>query len=85
MGLRQLVRNLILAVGALPTARTICTVLIGSGEGTLTVEDAVRGLVDGIGEAVDETEAGEDLALRSPGGSGPHRRARARACSADPP
>ena len=66
MGLRQLVRSLILAVGALPTARTICTVLIGSGEGTLTVEEAVRGLVDGISEAVEEIEASEDLAFVAP-------------------
>ena len=52
----------LLAVGALPTAPTISTVLIGSGEGTLTVE-TVHGLVDGIGETVEEIEASEDLAF----------------------
>lgn len=49
--LRRLVQNLYLAIGALRDAQTVCTVLIGSGEGTLTLPDAVHGLVDGLTEA----------------------------------
>jgi pimeloyl-ACP methyl ester carboxylesterase len=59
--LRRLVRELVVAVSALPNVRTVCSVLIGSGEGTLSVPEAVRGLLAGIGDAV--AEIGEDPAL----------------------
>ena len=57
--LRQLARSLMLAITALPDVRTVCSVLIGSGEGTLTVADAVRGLIAGVGEAVEELRPDE--------------------------
>ena len=50
--LQRLARNLTWAVAGLPAARTICTVLIGSGEGTLEVEQAVRGLFRGVADAL---------------------------------
>jgi pimeloyl-ACP methyl ester carboxylesterase len=64
--LRRVARSLILAIGALPTATTVCTVLIGSGEGTLTITDAVRGLLDGIDEAAAEIAASDELAFVAP-------------------
>ena len=64
--LRQLVRSLMFAVGGLPGAQTVGTVLIGSGEGTLSIADAVSGLVRGIGEAIDEMAASEDLRFVAP-------------------
>lgn len=56
-GLRRLVSGLVAAVSALPSAETVSTVLIGSGEGTLTVSQAVRGYIDGISDAADEIRA----------------------------
>jgi len=50
--LRRLTRELMLSVSLLPNASTVCTVLIGSGEGTLSIRDAVQGLADGIAEAL---------------------------------
>ena len=64
--LRQLVRSLMFAVGGLPEAQTVGTVLIGSGEGTLSIADAVSGLVRGMGEAIDEMAASEDLRYVAP-------------------
>jgi pimeloyl-ACP methyl ester carboxylesterase len=64
--LRRLVRGLILAVSGLPQARTICTVLIGSGEGTLTIQQAIRGFIEGIEDAVDEIAASEDDVFTAP-------------------
>ena len=64
--LRQLVRSLMFAVGGLPAAQTVGTVLIGSGEGTLSIADAVSGLVRGMGEAIDEMAASEDLRFVAP-------------------
>ena len=64
--LRQLVRSLMFAVGGLPDAQEVATVLIGSGEGTLSVADAVSGLVRGMGEAIDEMAASEDLRFVAP-------------------
>jgi hypothetical protein len=58
------VRELLYAVGALPGVRTVCTVLIGSGKGSLAVREAVGGLVQGIGEAV--AELGEGTVLNVP-------------------
>lgn len=65
-GLRQLVRSLMFAVGGLPEAQVVGTVLIGSGEGTLSIADAVSGLVRGMGEAIDEMAASEDLRFVAP-------------------
>jgi len=59
--LRLLYRELTLAVMALPKVNEICTVLVGSGEGTLSVERATRGLLEGIGAALaarDESAGG---------------------------
>jgi pimeloyl-ACP methyl ester carboxylesterase len=50
--LRLLARNLTWAIANLPRPRAICTVLIGAGEGNLTVPAAVRSLFMGIGDAV---------------------------------
>ena len=53
-GLRRLVGELVVAVTALPPARRVCAVLIGSGEGTLTIPQAVSGWLDGIADAAQE-------------------------------
>jgi pimeloyl-ACP methyl ester carboxylesterase len=65
-GLRRLVHNVAIAVTALPGVRTACSVLIGSGEGTLTVADAVRAYVEGIADAADEVIAGGDRVFGQP-------------------
>lgn len=46
--LRRLARNLSWAVGLMPSVRDVCTVLIGSGEGGLSVSESLRGLLQGI-------------------------------------
>ncbi len=51
MGLRRLYRSLAWTLMALPAERTVCTVLIGTGEGTLTVEAGVRSLLAGLDDA----------------------------------
>ena len=58
--LRLLWRSIVHTVGRLVDAPDVCTVLIGSGAGTLSVPQSVRGLVDGINEAF---EADPDLRL----------------------
>lgn len=65
-GLRRLVSGLVIAVSALPNVRTVCTVLIGSGEGTLTTAEAVRGYIEGISDAADEIAAGAELVFAAP-------------------
>ena len=50
-GLRRLVRSLVSTIGSLPSARTVSSVLIGSGEGTLSVQQAAFGLVRGLIDA----------------------------------
>jgi hypothetical protein len=50
--LRKMARNLVWATANLPGARTLCTVLIGSGANNLTVSEAVDGFVRGLAEAV---------------------------------
>lgn len=65
-GLRQLVNGLVIAVSALPSAETVSTVLIGSGEGTLTISQAVRGYVDGISDAADEIVASTERVFAAP-------------------
>jgi pimeloyl-ACP methyl ester carboxylesterase len=52
--LRRLIRELALSVALLPNAETVCTVLIGSGEGTLDVAAAVRGMLEGLADAFGE-------------------------------
>lgn len=64
--LRRLVSGMTVAVSALPHARTVCTVLIGSGEGTLTIPQAVRGLLEGINDAAIEIGASDELVFASP-------------------
>ena len=61
--LRRLARNLTWAVAGLPAVRTICTVLIGSGEGTLEVEQAVRALFLGLGDALAGAEVESPVRL----------------------
>ena len=50
----RLVRELVLSLGVLPNVRTVCTVLVGSGAGTLSIREAVGGLVRGICDAAGE-------------------------------
>ena len=59
--LRRVVKGIVLGIGALPTTRTVCTVLIGSGEGTLTVSEACRGLVVGIADALADARSSGTL------------------------
>jgi pimeloyl-ACP methyl ester carboxylesterase len=40
------------AISNLPAINTVCTVLIGSGEGTLSVQDSVFGLIRGIANSL---------------------------------
>ncbi len=44
----------------------MCTVLIGSGEGTLTIPQSVRGYVDGISDAADEIVASTERVFAAP-------------------
>jgi pimeloyl-ACP methyl ester carboxylesterase len=53
----RLVRELMLSLAVLPHVRTVCTVLIGSGAGTLSTREAVRGLVRGVSDALSEIAA----------------------------
>ena len=48
---RLLYRNLGWQLNAMPDARTLCTVLIGSGVGALDARRALRGLLDGLADA----------------------------------
>lgn len=50
--LRQLHHRLFWSVSSLPGKHTLCTVLIGSGEGALSTESAVRGLLTGIADGL---------------------------------
>ena len=52
--LRRLVRELVVSLSSLPNVKTVCSVLIGSGKGTLSISDAVLGLIDGIVEALSQ-------------------------------
>jgi hypothetical protein len=61
--LRLLARNLTWAVANLPRPRTICTVLIGAGEGNLDVPAAVRSLFLGIGDALVDAHVRTRLGL----------------------
>ncbi len=65
-GLRQLVRGMVIAVSELPSARTVCTVLIGSGEGTLTIAQAVREYIEGIFDGADEIAAATERVFAAP-------------------
>ena len=49
---RRLMRELAFAVGALRTSSIVAMVMVGSGEGTLSISEAVRGLVEGLGDAL---------------------------------
>jgi hypothetical protein len=50
--LRRLTRNLTWAVTALPQIETVCTVLIGSGAGNLSIPVALDGMVSGLRDAL---------------------------------
>jgi pimeloyl-ACP methyl ester carboxylesterase len=52
--LRALARSLTWAVANVPGARTTCCVLIGSGDGNLSVADSVVGMFRGMAEALAE-------------------------------
>ena len=65
-GLRRLVHGLVIAVSALPKAEIVCTVLVGSGEGTLTISQSVRGFIDGISDAADEIVASSERVFVTP-------------------
>jgi len=49
--LRRLVKSAAIAASDLPTVATWCSVLIGSGEGTLTTQEAVAAWVRGLADA----------------------------------
>ena len=53
-GLRRLVGELVVAITQLPPPIHVCSVLIGSGEGTLSIQQAVSGWLDGITDAAEE-------------------------------
>ena len=53
-GLRRLVGELVVAITQLPPAIHVCSVLIGLGEGTLSIQQAVSGWLDGITDAAEE-------------------------------
>jgi hypothetical protein len=53
-GLRRLVSELVVAITQLPSAVHVCSVLIGSGVGTLSIQQAVSGWLDGITDAAEE-------------------------------
>lgn len=50
--LQTLIRRLSWAISGLPGIKTVCSVLIGSGAGTLTVEEAVKGFYVGLTRAL---------------------------------
>jgi CHAT domain len=60
VALRRLVSALVVAATALPTAETLCTVLVGCGEGTMTIAQAVRGWLDGVSDAFEEIASSRD-------------------------
>jgi len=61
--LRLLARNVTWAVANLPRPRTMCTVLIGAGEGNLGVPAAVRSLFLGIADALVDARVRTRLGL----------------------
>ncbi|NTV43810.1 MAG: hypothetical protein HGA63_10975, partial [Syntrophobacteraceae bacterium] len=54
--LQTLIRRLAWAISGLPGVRRVCTVLIGSGEGTLSIEEAVRAFFSGLTQALIQGE-----------------------------
>jgi hypothetical protein len=62
--LRRLIRDLAASVGSLPHVRTVATVLIGSGAGTLGVAEAVRGLLEGLAEGLHSEHAARIRTIR---------------------
>jgi hypothetical protein len=63
-GLRQLQHNLAQFLVAFPNPRTLCTVLIGAGEGSMAADEAARQLVLGFGDAIRATGRREDWIRR---------------------
>jgi hypothetical protein len=62
--LRRLTRDLAASIGSLPHVRTVATVLIGSGAGTLSVAEAVRGFVEGLAEGLHSGHAARIRTIR---------------------
>ncbi len=54
--LQTLMRRLCWAISGLPGIKTVCSVLIGSGAGTLSVEEAVKGFYIGLTRALVQEE-----------------------------
>lgn len=50
--MRTMARKLAWAISSLRGIDTVCTVLIGSGEGTLTIDEALRGLALGLADVL---------------------------------
>ncbi len=65
-GLRRLVHSVAIAVAALPGVKTACSVMIGSGEGTLSISEVVREYLEGIADAADEVAAGGENVFAQP-------------------
>ena len=65
-GLRRLVHSVAIAVAALPGVKTACSVMIGSGEGTLSISEVVHEYVEGIADAADEVAAGGENVFAQP-------------------
>ena len=59
--LGRLGRNLAVALTALPSLRTVCSVLIGSGTGNLPPAEAVEGLILGVADALRQERARSGL------------------------
>jgi pimeloyl-ACP methyl ester carboxylesterase len=64
--LRRLVHSVAIAVAALPGVKTACSVMIGSGEGTLSISEVVHEYVEGIADAADEVAAGGENIFAQP-------------------
>ncbi|HEX6851984.1 MAG TPA: CHAT domain-containing protein [Candidatus Polarisedimenticolaceae bacterium] len=62
--LRTLARRLSVVVSSLPRRGTLCTVLIGSGEGCLAPKIAVRSMLLGLADAVNAGAVGEGAVRR---------------------
>jgi CHAT domain len=60
--LERLAESLASAVGSLPNVRTVGTVLIGSGEGGLTIATAVEAMLDGLAAALDRWRFASSIA-----------------------
>jgi hypothetical protein len=67
-GLRQVVSAVVTELTGLPNIETVASVLVGSGEGTLTIQEAVRGYLEGISDAAVELASGTGPTFPTPVG-----------------